>query len=420
ARVGSNFTFTIRVTNNGSGTATDVTVRSSYSTYETISSANSTKGTTNTSASTRTVTGNIGNLAPGESATVTVVTRVSTSATSTVTLTNAATVTYRFSSNNFSRTSNSVTYRVTGSSTLPSTGFMEADPPDDGPAGTAAWIGGLLAVLGAGALLYSLYARKHNPYWTDWAVKTGAVLLIVGLVFGGVAWSLRPIPEAASLAQLLATPPEDYARAPYRPNNPPEAPVIDPQYPFPGGPDELESLPNFTIPTPTVIITPAAEGSAVKPPDTTAITRLVIPALGVDNIVKYVPYDGATWLISGLQDEIAWMGDTSWPGLGSNTALAGHVTLRDGSDGPFRNLKDLMAGDVVKVYTEENVYTYQVREQRIVNDYDLSAVSASEASQLTLITCSGWDSEIRLYISRLVVASDLVEVNPLDRAVLGN
>ena len=400
--MGANFTFTIRVTNNGSAPASDVTVRSSYSTYETISSANSTKGTTNTSASTRTVTGNIGSLAPGESATVTVVTRVSTSATSTVTLTNAATVTYRYGNNNFSRTSNSVTYRVTGSTTLPSTGFMEAPPPEDGPAMTAAWIGGLLALLGISALLASIYARRHNPYWTDWFVKTGAVLFIVGLIFGGAAWSLRPIPDASPLAQQLATPPGDYSRTPYRPNNPPEAPVIDPQFPFPGGPEELESLPEFAIPTPTVVITPAADGSIAKPPDTTAITRLVIPALGVDNIVKYVPYDGATWLISGLQDEIAWMGDTSWPGLGSNTALAGHVTLRDGSDGPFRYLNDLLAGDVVKVYTEENVYTYQVREQRIINDYDLSAVGASDTSQLTLITCSGWDSEIRLYVSRLV------------------
>jgi len=420
ARTGQNFTFTIRVTNNGSAAATDVTVRSSYSTYETISSANSTKGTTSTSTSTRTVTGNIGTLNPGESATVTVVTRVSTSATSTVTLTNAATVTYRFGSSNFSRTSNSVTYRVTGSSTLPSTGFMELDTPDDGPAVTAALIGGLLALLGFGALLYSMYARQHNPYWTDWFVKTGAVLLVVGLIFGGAAWSLRPIPDAAPLAQQLATPPGDLSRSPYRPNNPPEAPVIDHEFPFPGGPDELESLPEFTIPTPTVVITPAAVGSAVKPPDTSAITRLVIPALGVDNIVKYVPYDGASWLISGLQDEIAWMGDTSWPGLGSNTALAGHVTLRDGSDGPFRYLKDLMYGDLVKVYTEENVYTYQVREQRLVEDFDLSVVAASPESQLTLITCAGWDTEIRLYVSRLVVASDLVEVNSLDRAAAGN
>jgi|GEM_PF-700632 len=420
ARTGQNFTFTIRVTNNGSAAATDVTVRSSYSTYETISSANSTKGTTNTSTSTRTVTGNIGTLNPGESATVTVVTRVSTSATSTVTLTNAATVTYRFGSSNFSRTSNSVTYRVTGSSTLPGTGFMELDTPDDGPAVTAALIGGLLALLGFGALLYSLYARQHNPYWTDWFVKTGAVLLLVGLIFGGAAWSLRPVPDAAPLAQQLATPPGDLSRSPYRPNNPPEAPVIDHEFPFPGGPDELESLPEFTIPTPTVVMTPAADGSAVKPPDTSAITRLAIPALGVDHIVKYVPYDGASWLISGLQDEIAWMGDTSWPGLGSNTALAGHVTLRDGSDGPFRYLKDLMYGDLVKVYTEENVYTYQVRDQRIVEDFDLSVVAASPESQLTLITCAGWDTEIRLYVSRLVVASDLVEVNSLDRAAAGN
>jgi CheY-like chemotaxis protein len=95
------------------------------------------------------------------------------------------------------------------------------------------------------------------------------------------------------------------------------------------------------------------------------VERIVIPGLLLDTIVKYVPYDGYSWMINGLRDEVAWMGNTSWPGLGSNTGLAGHVTVAGYGDGPFRHLDELLPGDVVVLYTEKNSYTYHVRESRI-------------------------------------------------------
>jgi sortase A len=129
--------------------------------------------------------------------------------------------------------------------------------------------------------------------------------------------------------------------------------------------------------------------------------------------VKYVPYSGSTWLISGLKQEIAWMGNTSWPGLGSNTGLAGHVDLATGERGPFWNLKNLKTGDEVIVQTQKKVYTYRVREQQVVNDTDMSVVQPSDKPQLTLITCTGWDTNLRLYLKRLVVYADLLKVSPL-------
>ena len=143
-----------------------------------------------------------------------------------------------------------------------------------------------------------------------------------------------------------------------------------------------------------------------------AVTRIIIPSLGLDTVVKYVPFDGSTWLIGGLKQEVAWMGDTSWPGLGGNTGLAGHVDLADGSDGPFRFLFDLQPGDEVILHTEQNIYTYLVREQVVVEDYDLSVIEATEKPQITLITCTDWDTELRVYLKRLVIFSDLIDVKP--------
>ena len=110
------------------------------------------------------------------------------------------------------------------------------------------------------------------------------------------------------------------------------------------------NLPNFPVPTPTALVSVGPDGGE---PDSSSVSRLNIPAIGVDAVVKYVPFSGSTWLISGLKQEIAWMGDTSWPGLGSNTGFAGHVDLVTGERGPFWDLKDLKTGDQVVVYTEK-------------------------------------------------------------------
>ena len=114
------------------------------------------------------------------------------------------------------------------------------------------------------------------------------------------------------------------------------------------------------------------------------------------------------------------MGDTSWPGLGGNTGFAGHVTLSDGSNGPFRTLPDLASGELVVLYTEKNVYTYKVRELRVVEDEDLSILKPSGNPEITLITCADWDPEQKTYLRRLVVYSDLVSTNPITLQDRGN
>jgi LPXTG-site transpeptidase (sortase) family protein len=110
--------------------------------------------------------------------------------------------------------------------------------------------------------------------------------------------------------------------------------------------------------------------------------------------------------------DVAWLGDTSSPGLGGNTVLAGHIALRDQGNGPFRYLYNLKSGDLVYVYTARNHYTYSVREQTVVAPNDPTVVGSTGRSQLTLLTCTGWDVETLTYTRRRAVFADLVEVTP--------
>jgi sortase A len=133
----------------------------------------------------------------------------------------------------------------------------------------------------------------------------------------------------------------------------------------------------------------------------------------LDTEVKYVPYDGVTWMITGLRQEVAWMGNTSWPGLGGNTGLAGHVTVLGLGDGPFRHLDQLPNGELVFLYTENNIYTYQVRENKVTDEGDMSVTLPTNNPQISLITCVNWDQENRTYLNRLVVIADLVRTEPI-------
>lgn len=182
---------------------------------------------------------------------------------------------------------------------------------------------------------------------------------------------------------------------------------------------QIPSAPNLTqggFPTPTAPPALPSAGREPSRPDESGIGRLIIPKMSLDAAVRYVPFSGDTWPIEALRWEVAWMGDTSSPGLGGNTALAAHVDFSDGSAGPFWNLSRLQPGDRIQVFTEQNRYTYAVRERITVDETDLSVIAPTNGAQITLITCAGWDPGRRAYVQRLVVFADLVEIDPLARA----
>jgi LPXTG-site transpeptidase (sortase) family protein len=80
-------------------------------------------------------------------------------------------------------------------------------------------------------------------------------------------------------------------------------------------------------------------------------------------------------------------------------------------NGPFRYLQDLNPGEIISLQTEENVYTYQVREQFTVDPADIGITQPTVKPQITLITCTGWDDEDDFYRSRQILIADLVRTS---------
>ncbi len=404
AKINERFTFSFRVYNRQTQVpATNVVFTNTFPSYLSFYSS-SPSGSYNSSS--RVFSVDLGTISPNSFKDVSIIMTVNNVASSTQTLNNTATARFEHGGKKQWRSSNTVQYRILGSSTLPGTGFA---PPSqsvvDYPLAFWVAVGIGFLLLGGGLLgiAYSFYNRSSE--WAGWARQMGAILSLAGLLFFGAAAWLGRSPAPPLTAAILET----IAPSPTETQSPQES------FPPPQWWDaQHASLPDYPIPTPTINPAQATENLDDTPP-----TRLQIPKLGLDAIVKYVPFDGFTWLISGLQNEIAWMGSTSWPGLGGNTGLAGHVTLRNGADGPFRYLETLRKGDEIRLYTQKGLYIYRVEGTLVVKDDDFSVVQPTDQAMLTLITCTGWNSDLGHYVERLVVRASLEKSQALSGGIPG-
>lgn len=138
-------------------------------------------------------------------------------------------------------------------------------------------------------------------------------------------------------------------------------------------------------------------------------TRLVIPKLGVDAPVVLIALHNGTWQVDQLTQEVGHLQGTASPGDASNIALAGHVTLARGGDGPFRYLSQLRQGDEVLVFAGEQPYRYVVQEVRVVSPEDVQVTFPTAEPTLTLITCANWNRERRVYDDRIIAVAKLAQ-----------
>jgi LPXTG-site transpeptidase (sortase) family protein len=348
----------------------------------------------------------IGDIIPNETVTIIAKVKVNSSLTATATNTNQVTLIY---DNGASKTG-SVSYTVKFQ-TLPGTGELPLNWREDKIKPLALVPGIMLVVLGGISLLLVVWwAKARDPKVKLWMTVGGTLLIVIGFAVVVTASGLFSPIKITQVSQIAPT---DGIIAQGQPPGPSATILVHKPASAFSTPDSvvpIVTLPDYPIPTPEITVTPKPGEPG---PDTSAVTRIVIPTLLLDTEVKYVPYDGFTWLITGLRQEVAWMGNTSWPGLGSNTSLAGHVTVAGMGDGPFRHLDELPSGELVLLYTEKNIYTYQVRESRVTDDGDMSVTYPTDNPQISLITCVDWDQETRTYLNRLVVIADLVRTEPI-------
>jgi LPXTG-site transpeptidase (sortase) family protein len=306
----------------------------------------------------------------------------------------------------FSKTA-SVSYQVVVQ-TLPGTGELPLNWRESRLPPTGMIPGFLLMIVGVILLLtVMVWSKLRESKYKLGLVIGSAALILVGFILGAISFGIFNSGKQPVIYQATPTNGDLAIQEPSATTL-----VRKPASAF-STPDTyapLDTLPNYPIPSPVISVTPKP---GVVGPDTSAITRIVIPVMMLDTVVKYVPFDGVTWMIAGLKQEVAWMGNTSWPGLGGNTGLAGHVTVAGMGDGPFRHLDELPVGELVLLYTENNVYTYKVRESKVTDDGDMTVVSPTNNAQVSLITCVEWDEDSHTYLKRLVVYADLVRTEPM-------
>jgi LPXTG-site transpeptidase (sortase) family protein len=404
AKVNESFTFTIKVGNTGSLPTSDNIVVDSLPTFIDVTTVTTSKGTI--TKLTHSFIVSVGDVNPGDIVTIIAIVRVNSTLSRTESLTNVVTMTY----DQTKSITASVGYKVLFQ-TLPPTGELPLNWRQERIKPVAMIPGLLLMSLGGILLIMVVWSKTRNHKDKLWMTVSGTLLILVGFVAGVSASGLFTTIGKVQYYQM--TPTSGGLIAQMQPVDPsattlPRLPAS--AFSTPDSVIPIVTLPDYPIPTPVITITPQPGEPG---PDTSAVLRIVIPALFLDTDVKYVPYDGFSWLISGLRQEIAWMGNTSWPGLGGNTALAGHVTVAGMGDGPFRHLDELPNGELVLLYTEKNIYTYQVRESRVTDDGDMSVTLATDNPQISLITCIDWDEETHSYLNRLVVIADLVRSEPI-------
>ena len=407
AHVYDYLTFTIKVTNPGLAPAANAILTDPFPAYLDVQSVTTDRGTyTKDTHATEVI---IGSVYPNDVINIKIVVRVNNTINSTLTTDHTATLNYSGASPKTAK----VSYRIIAGTTLPPTGELPIEPEVSPPDWSLLFLSLTLTLVGIFTLWYGYWARGQQPQNKRRSYRryyaAGVVLIGVAVVLGIAGLRLLR-PSIQPVVNVETSTPEKLAGYDIAPA------FITPRvtehlsaYMF-STPEPIVTLPSYPIPSPTLIPT---TGSATESPDASAIVRIIIPSLQVDTEVKYVPFDGLTWMITGLREEVAWLGNTSWPGLGSNTVLAGHVTVRGLGNGPFRYLDQLKAGDQVILYTERKIYTYQVNEQQIVGENDMWVTQPSDSSQLTLVTCTDWDKDLELYVKRLVVFADLTNTQQI-------
>ncbi len=137
---------------------------------------------------------------------------------------------------------------------------------------------------------------------------------------------------------------------------------------------------------------------------------LEIPALGLNMPIIGVPATGDGWDLTWLSNQAGYLEGTTYPTQVGTTGLTGHVSLADGTPGPFVHLADLIYGNQVILHANGMRYIYEVRTSKVVVPGDVSVFKNDGYTWLTLLTCKDYIPSLNRYDYRLAVRAVLVTV----------
>ena len=139
--------------------------------------------------------------------------------------------------------------------------------------------------------------------------------------------------------------------------------------------------------------------------------QLVLPGHDVQASILGVPRTVDGWDVSWLGDSAGYLYGSAYPTWEGNTVLTGHVWDADNTPGLFYGLKSLRYGDRFEIRSSGQVYTYEVRDNRLLGAGGIDQVFRHEEFDwVTLLTCEAYNPASGQYLYRRAVRAVLVDV----------
>jgi len=169
---------------------------------------------------------------------------------------------------------------------------------------------------------------------------------------------------------------------------------------------EAGSLPETGFPQEKITILPA------QPADLTYANSgltLSIPSLGVQTAIVGVPRSEQSWDVSWLGNRAGYLYGSAYPTWTGNTVLTGHIWDADNTPGIFVSIKNLSHGDMLQIRSDRQTFTYEVRENRLIESDNVDVVMKhEELSWVTLLTCESYNADNGGYDYRRMVRAVLI------------
>lgn len=117
-----------------------------------------------------------------------------------------------------------------------------------------------------------------------------------------------------------------------------------------------------------------------------------------------------------LRDGVIYYPGTSNPGQTGNTVITGHSSYFPWDPGRFKDvfalLHEVVVGDRVVIYHNQDKYIYEVFEVKVVLPEDIEVLKQTPEEQLTLITCTPVGTNLkRLILKARPIAKNGLELN---------
>jgi sortase A len=127
------------------------------------------------------------------------------------------------------------------------------------------------------------------------------------------------------------------------------------------------------------------EGEGLAP------VRILIPQRNIDLDVAPAKVVKGKWEV--FDDKAGFGIGSAMPGTPGNTVIFAHAKKDQ-----FLGLKDVKMADEILIFTKDGWYSYKISEIKEVGPRDISVISQTSDSTLTLFTCSGFADTKRLIV----------------------